>query len=175
MKLWLALVPFAVFLVAFLTGAIVLWFIGKRTKVTQSENRFGKTFHVESPVGMLDVHDEGKLDARLAEIPVYPGALPEKPSAREEVSELRVGGNAWREISTRYWTPDSAKQVWDFYRQQLPEWPQNLDGAQGRELIHRRPDCVMLIRVTGQQDRTSIEMCIKPVGYPHLFSGRGYR
>jgi hypothetical protein len=26
-------------------------------------------------------------------------------------------------------------QVWDFYRQQLPDWPSNLVNAQGREFI----------------------------------------
>ena len=41
----------------------------------------------------------------------------------------------------------------------------------GKELIHPEPDGVRLIRVTRQNDRTVIEICIKPVGYPHLFSG----
>jgi hypothetical protein len=52
-----------------------------------------------------------------------------------------------------------------------------LDENTGKELIHREPDGVRLIRVTRQKekDRTIIETCIKPPGYPHLFAGRGYR
>jgi hypothetical protein len=76
-----------------------------------------------------------------------------------------------QEVSSDYWTPDTVDEVWQFYRRQLPDWPRNLDASMGRELIHPDPDGVWLIRVTRQNDRTVIEICIKPVGYPHLFTG----
>jgi len=172
MKIWVVLVPFAAFAAAFCFGAVGLWWAAKRTRISQTETRAGKALHVDSPLGTLDVRPEAKLDARLARIPLYPGAMPENPAGAESVSELHIGGRTLQEISANYWTPDSTQQVWDFYRQQLPDWPRNLDEARGKELILQQTDCVLLIRVTKQQDRTLIETCIKPPGYPHLFERR---
>lgn len=172
---WLVLVPFAAFAAAFSFGAVALWIIGKRTKITQTETSAGNAVHVASPIGMLDVEPAKKLDDRLARIPVYPGAMPEDTAAAESIARLQLGGKLLEEISTSYWTPDDSKQVWEFYREQLSDWPQNLDGTQGgKELIRREQDYVLLVRVSGRPDRTIIDTCIKPPGYPHLFE-RGYR
>lgn len=76
MKTWLILIPFAAFATAFVTGALTLWFVGRRTKISQIGTRSGKTLHVESPLGTLDVRPDARLDPRLAQIPVYPGAMP---------------------------------------------------------------------------------------------------
>ena len=165
----LALVPFAAFAGAFLVGAVALWFLAKRTKISQTETRFGKTIHVETPVGTLDVRPESKLDARLAPIPIYPGAMPENPLAAESITDLKVGWKTAQDISATYWTSDSEKQVWDFYRQQLPEWPRNLVESQGKELIRREPGWTVLIRVSSGRDRTLIETSVKPPEYPHVF------
>jgi hypothetical protein len=172
-RVWLALVPFAAFAAAFLFGAVALWFLGKRTKIAQTETRAGKALHMESPLGTLDVHPEAKLDFRLASIPVYPGAMPENAMAAESVSELRIGWKTVQEISATYWTPDSVKQVWNFYRQHLPDWPRNLVQSQGKELIHNEPGWVLLIRVSGRRARTIIETSVKPPEYPHVL-GSGY-
>jgi hypothetical protein len=175
MKIWMMLLPFATFAAAFCFGAVALWYLAKRTKITQTETQFGKAVHVESPVAVLDVHPEGKLDSRLAQIPIYPGAMREEPLAAESVTELHVQGAVLQEISAQYWTPQEQREVWDFYRQQLPDWPQNLDGVQGgKELISRRQDYVLLVRVSRSGERTRIETCIKPPKYPHVFE-RGYR
>jgi hypothetical protein len=166
---WLALIPFAAFAAAFLIGAVALWFLGKRTEISQTETKFRKRLHVESPCGTLDVRPEAKLDSRLASIPLYPGAMPENASAAESVSDLRVGWKIARDISATYWTPASEEQVWNFYRQQLPDWPRNLVQAQSKELIHNEPGWVLLIRVSGGRDRTVIETSVKPPQYPHVF------
>jgi hypothetical protein len=39
--MWLALVPFAAFAVAFLAGGVALWFIAKRTKISQTDTKSG--------------------------------------------------------------------------------------------------------------------------------------
>jgi hypothetical protein len=169
MKTWLIWIPFAAFATAFVTGAIALWFLGKGTKMSQSETRSGKALHVESPLGSLDVRPEAKLDPRLAQIPNYPGAMPENAMSSESVSELRIGDRTLQEISAIYWTPDSVHQVWDFYRQHLPDWPRHLAEAQGKELIHQEADCVRLIRISTRGYRTLIETCLKPPKYPHVF------
>lgn len=166
--MWLALVPFAAFAGAFLVGALALWFLVKRTKISQTETKFGKSLHMESPVGTLDVRPEAKLDPRLAAIPIYPGAMPENPMGPEAVTEFRIGWKTFKDISATYWTPDSEKQVWDFYRQQLPDLPRNLDRSQGKELIHNEPGWVLLIRVSGRRDVTVIETSIKPPEYPDV-------
>jgi hypothetical protein len=167
--MWLALIPFAAFAVAFTFGALVLWWIAKRTRISQSDTASGKAVHVETPLGTLDMRPEAKLDPRLATIPIYPGAMPQNPLAAEEVSEIHFGWRTAQNISATYWTPDNEKQVWDFYRQQLPDWPRNLVNTQGKELIRNEPGWVLLIRVSGGGERTVIETSIKPPEYPHVF------
>ncbi len=167
--MWLALIPFVAFAGAFLVGAVALWFLAKSSKVSQSETKFGKTLHVETPVGTLDVGPKAKLDARLAPIPIYPGAMPENPMAAESITDLKVGWKTAQDISATYWTSDSETQVWDFYKQQLPDWPRNLVESQGKELIRHEPGWVLLLRVSGGRDRTIIETSVKPPGYPHVF------
>lgn len=110
--MWLALIPFIAFAVAFLVGAVALWFLAKKTKVSQAETKFGKTLHVETPVGTLDVRPEAKLDSRLATIPIYPGAMPQNPMAAESITDLKVGWKTAQDISATYWTLDSEKHVW---------------------------------------------------------------
>jgi hypothetical protein len=131
----MALIPFAAFAAAFLVGAVGLWFLVKTTKISQTYTSAGKTLHVESPLGTLDERHEAKVDPRLAQILVYPGALLQNPAGPEAVSELRVAGRTLMDISVTYWTSDSVQQVWDFYRQHLSDWRVNLDGAQGKELM----------------------------------------
>ncbi len=168
--MWLVLIPIACFAAAFLFGAVGLWHVAKRTRISQTETQAGKALHVESPLGTLDVHPEPNLDPRLAKIPAYPGAMRLHPSSADEVTDLHYGHTTLEEVSATYWTPDAEKTVWDFYRRELPDWPRNLDESVGQELIHPAADGVRLIRVTGRKDRTIIETCIKPPGYPHHFS-----
>lgn len=165
--MWMVLIPFAAFAVAFFGGAVALWFIAKRTKISPIEGGTGT--HVDSPLGTLDVRSDKKLDSRLARIPLYPGAMAVNPAAAQAVSIAQVGGRTLQDISATYWTPDSEKQVWNFYRQQLPDWPRNLIDTRGRELIEHESDCELLIRITREQDRTVIETSVKPPGYPLLF------
>ncbi len=153
----------------FCVGVLALRYIAKGLRVSQTETKCGKSVHVDCALGTLDVHPEPKLDPRLAAIPLYPGAMPENATAAESVTELHCGKRTLQEIATTYWTPDDPKQVWNYFRETLPDWPRNLDQARGKELIHQETDCVLLIRITGQQDRTLIEMSIKPRGYPNLF------
>ncbi len=207
--MWLALVPFAAFAGAFLVGAVALWILGKRSTISQTETKFGKTLHLETPVGTLDVRPQAKLDPRLAPIPIYPGAMPENiyvgtaalgcpadsksrtitnaetlgPAAQgqpgaavptlkmaaESVTDLRVGCKTAQDISATYWTSDNEKQVWDFYRQQLPDWPRNLAESQGKELIRHEPGWTLLIRISSGRDRTLIETSVKPPEYPYVF------
>ncbi|HET7891050.1 MAG TPA: hypothetical protein VFL34_05970, partial [Candidatus Sulfotelmatobacter sp.] len=167
---WLAFIPFAAFAGAFFVGAVGLWFLAKRSKISQTETKFGKALHVETPVGTLDVRPEAKLDPRLAPIPIYPGAMPENPMAVESITDLKVGWKTAQDISATYWTPDGEKQVWDFYRQHLPDWPQNLVESQGKELIRHAPGWTLLIRVSSRRDRTIIETSVKPPEYPHVFA-----
>ena len=167
--MWMALIPFAAFAAAFLLGAVGLWFLVKTTKISQTYTSAGKVLHMESPLGTLDERHEAKVDPRLAQIPVYPGALAQNPAAPEAVSELRFAGAIFQDISVTYWTPDDLTKVWNFYRQRLPDFQVNLDAAQSKELIQRGQDYVRLVRVYGQAGRTVIETCIKPPDYPNGF------
>jgi hypothetical protein len=171
--MWLFLVPVAAFLIAFLVGAVALWAIARSSAITQTQTKSGNAIHVHTPIGTLDSEPQDKLDPRLAKVPVYPGALREDPASAQTVTRMDLNHGVLEEVSSDYWTPDSADEVWQFYRRQFPDWPRNLDESVGKELIHSEPDGVRLIRVTRQNDRTVIAICIKPVGYPHLFTGGG--
>lgn len=167
--MWLAFIPFAAFATAFLVGAIALWYIVKYTKISENYTSAGKSVHLDNPLGTLDIRREVQLDPRLAQIPLYPGARPQNPSSPESVTELRIRGHVLQDISVAYSTSDNAQQVWDFYRQQLPDWQENLDTAQGKELISREGDGVRLVRISNDGERTVIETCLKPPSYPHGF------
>jgi hypothetical protein len=171
--MWLFLVPVAAFVIAFLVGAVVLWAIAKKSTITQTQTKAGTALHLHTPLGTLDSTPQEQLDPRLAQLPVYPGALRENAMAAETVTQMDFNHGLLQEVSSTYWTPASEDEVWKFYRQQLPEWPRNLDEARGKELIHPERDGVRLIRLTRDGDRTIIEICIKPVGYPHLFTSGG--
>jgi len=171
--MWLALVPVAAFVVAFVVGAVALWAIAKSSTLTQTQTKAGKAFHLHTPIGTLDSEPQEQLDPRLAKFPVYPGAMREDPTTAETITQMDFNHGVLQEISSVYWTPDSVDEVWQFYRHQLPDWPRNLDESAGKELIRPEPDGVRLIRVTRQSGRTVIDICIKPVGYPHLFTGGG--
>jgi hypothetical protein len=165
------LIPFAFFAFAFCFGALAIWYLSKRSRISQ--NATGSALHVESLIGTLDVQQEAKLDPRLARIPLYPGSMMVNPAAAQSVSEAHFGRRTLQEISASYWTMDSTEQVWEFYRHQLPDWPRNLADARGRELICHETDCVLLLRIAKRQDdQTLIEMMIKPPGYPNLFERR---
>jgi hypothetical protein len=169
--MWLGLIPVAAFVIVFIVGALALWAIAKSSTITKTQTKSGKAIHVHTPIGTLDSEPQGTLDPRLAILPVYPGAMREDPASAQTVTRMDLNQGVLQEISSDYWTPDSLDEVWQFYRRQLPEWPRNLDESMGKELIHPEPDGVRLIRVTRTNDRTLIQVCIKPVGYPHLFTG----
>ena len=164
----LALIPVAAFLIAFLVGAVALWAIAKSSTVSQAQTKSGKALHVHTPLGTIDSEPQDKLDPRLAKLPVYPGAMRKDPATAQTVTRTDFNHGVLQEFSSDYWTLDPVDEVWRFYRRELPDWPRNLDESQGKELIHPEPDGVRLIRVTRYGDRTAIEICIKPVGYPHL-------
>jgi hypothetical protein len=169
--MWLGLIPVAAFVIAFLVGAVALWAIAKSSTVTETQTKSGKAIHVHTPIGTLDSEPQDKLDSRLAKLPAYPGAMRGDAASAQTVTRMDLNHGVLQEVSSDYWTPDSPDEVWQFYRRQLPDWPRHLDESRGKELIHAESDGVRLIRVTRQTDRTVIEICIKPVGYPHLFSG----
>ena len=164
----LALIPVAAFLIAFLVGAVALWAIAKSSSVSETQTKSGKALHVHTPLGTIDSEPQDKLDPRLAKLPVYPGAMRKDPATAQRVTRTDFNHGVLQEVSSEYWTLDPVDEVWRFYRRELPDWPRNLDKSQGKELIHPEPDGVRLIRVTRYEDRTAIEICIKPVGYPHL-------
>jgi hypothetical protein len=169
--MWLGLVPLAAFLVAFLVGAVALWAIAKNSTMRETQTKAGTAVHLHTPIGTLDSEPQDKVDPRLARLPLYPGAMRKDPATRQTVTRVDLNHGVLEEVSSDHWTPDTVDQVWQFYRAQLPDWPRNLDESMGKELIHPEPDGVRLIRITRQNDRTLIEICIKPVGYPHLFTG----
>jgi hypothetical protein len=145
----------------------VVW-LAKRVKITETETKAGKASHFDSPLGTLDVTPEEELDARLASILIYPGSLRQSPLSADMVSDH----TSLQEVFACLLDSACGTNRVGI----LPDWPRKLDESIGMELIHPEPDGARLIRVTREKekDRTVIETCIKPPGYPHLFAGRSY-
>jgi hypothetical protein len=59
--MWLALVPIAAFVVAFLVGAVALWAIAKGSTVTETPTKARKALHVHTPIGTLDSEPQEQL------------------------------------------------------------------------------------------------------------------
>src|ERR1700724_4630546 len=109
--MWLALVPVAAFVIAFLVGALVLWSMAKSSTITETQTKAGKSLHVQTPIGSLDSLPQEKLDPRLAKLPSYPGALPEDPASAATVTQLDFNHGVLQEGSATYWTGDSENDV----------------------------------------------------------------
>ena len=86
--MWLALVPVAAFVIAFVVGAILLWSLAKNSTITETQTKAGKSIHVQTPIGALDSLPQEKLDPRLANLPSYPGALPEDAASAATLTQL---------------------------------------------------------------------------------------
>jgi hypothetical protein len=118
--MWLALVPVAAFVIAFLVGALLLWSIAKSSTITETQTKAGKALHLQTPIGSLDSIPQEKLDPRLAKLPSYPGALREDPASAATVTQLDFNHGVLQEVSATYWTADSEDEVWQFFGASCP-------------------------------------------------------
>lgn len=165
MPVFVIFVPLLIFMAVCVGGFFAMLRFIKKTKVTTEMTNAGEAMHMETPLGTFDVRPETKLDARIASIPSYPGALPNQPGIADQVTEFHFRGQATTEVSTSYWTPDPAQVVQEFYARELPAWNRNLIAHTGWERVEQLPDCVRMVRVYTAQGRTIIEHSIKPADY----------
>ena len=113
--MWLALVPVAAFVIAFVVGALLLWSLAKNSTITKTQTKAGKSIHVQTPIGPLDSLPQERLDPRLAKLPFYPGALREDAASAADLTQLDFNHGVLQEVSATYWTPDSVDSVWHFF------------------------------------------------------------
>src|SRR5689334_8570193 len=165
MPVFLIFVPVLIFLGVFLGGFFAMLRFVRKTRMTSEMTASGEALHLQTPLGTVDIRPESKLDARLASIPVYPGALPVQPAVADQVTEFHFRSHTTTDVSTSCWTPDPVKTVEDFYRRELPGWTRNLIEHSGWELVEATRNCVRMVRVFASQDRTIIEHSIKPADY----------
>ena len=165
MPVFVIFVPLLIFLAVCVGGFFAMLRFIRKTKVTTNMTDAGEAMHMETPLGTFDVRPEKKLDARLASIPSYPGALPNQPEIADEVTEFHFHGQATTEVNTSYWTPDRAQVVTEFYTRELPGWNRNLIEHTGWERVEQLSEYVRMVRVYSAQGRTIIEHSIKPADY----------
>jgi len=165
MPVFLIFLPLLIFLGVCIGGFFVMLRFIKKTKVISEMTASGEAVHMETPLGTFDVRPETKLDARLSTIPLYSGALAVDPGIADRVTEFQFKGQATREVSTSYWTPDDFKAVQDFYTRELPAWSRNMIEHTGWERVEQLADCVRMVRVYQAPGRTIIEHSIKPADY----------
>ena len=118
-----AIVVGVIFVIAFLTigGLAVAGYVfAKRIHVTETRDEQGreKTLQVETPLGRLRVDQGDRVDPKLLNIPLYPGAVALEPrhGARVDV-DLDFADKRLRVLAVEMETPDEVEKVIEFYRE----------------------------------------------------------
>jgi len=141
-----------------LTIAQVLMRFIRGIQANVSDGASGKTVHIQTPVGTVDLKPNTSLHPALASILVYPGAAPLESQPPEYEADIALLGREFQILVAGYWTATPEDVVWQFYRRELPGWQENNQGgARGRSLMRCEQDCERSVRVYSQNGRTQIE------------------
>lgn len=159
----LPLIPLAAPIVFVVVIAFLIhWMVrSMRRNVRLSLEDFGggKEVHIRAPIGTLDVQPHAKLGHDLAQIPLYPGAIPLADGVAEYEADVRLLNREFHLITANYWTPTPPEIVLDFYRRELQGWTESrLDHS----FTHDAGECVRKVRISAKSDRTLIEIGVRP-------------
>lgn len=119
----------------------------------------GGEVHLRGTMGSLDVQPHAKLGPQLAQIPLYPGAMPLAPGVAEYAADVHFLNREFHLLTANYWTPTPFEIVLDFYRRELPGWSESrLDHS----FTYDADDCLRKVRISVKGDRTVIEVGVRP-------------
>jgi hypothetical protein len=107
---------------ALILGAI---FIAHNVRLQHRDTAEGSRVRVETPFGDVNIDARDNLRPESAGIPVYPGAYREHGDDGGVVLDFDSKEGREKRVSVvaaQYSTTDSASEVRDFYRAQLPNW-----------------------------------------------------
>ncbi|HEU5021338.1 MAG TPA: hypothetical protein VFT60_05590 [Bryobacteraceae bacterium] len=114
---------------------------------------------IETPGGRLDIHTHDGMDPALAGIPIYPGATRLSDSgggANIEWTSANGDGDSLYVMAGEYRTQDSARDVLDFYRRQLPNLIVVSERGRDTDLEYRKGGIRRIIAIREKHDGTRI-------------------
>ena len=114
---------------------------------------------VETPGGRLDIRTHENMDPALAGIPVYPGATLVSDSggdANIEWSSADGNRDGLYVMGGEYRTQDSAREVREFYRRQLPNLIVTKEKGRDTDLEYRKGGITRIISIREKHDGTRI-------------------
>jgi len=114
---------------------------------------------VETPGGRLDIRTHETMDPALVGIPIYPGATRTPDSgggANIEWNSADGGGDSLYVMAGEYRTHDSARDVLDFYRRQLPSLIVVKERGHDTDLEYRKGGIRRIIAIREKHDGTRI-------------------
>ncbi len=114
---------------------------------------------IDTPGGRLDIRTHETLDPALAGIPIYPGAMRVSDSgggANIEWSSADGDGDSLYVMAGEYRTRDSARDVLDFYRRQLPNLIVVKERGRDTDLEYRKGGIRRIVSIREKQDGTRI-------------------
>ena len=114
---------------------------------------------IETPGGRLDVRTHDRMDPSLSGIPVYPGAtrMPDScGGAAIEWTSADGDGDSLYVMAGEYRTFDSARDVRDFYRRQLPSLIVISEKGRDTDLEYRKGGIRRIISIREKHDGTRI-------------------
>lgn len=136
-------------------------YFAHNVRVHETENRRGKTVHVETPVGSIQVREGARLSASDLGVALYPGAAPLGDGAKVVNLDLSFLGAEQRQLgvlAAEFTTPDDPDRVINFYLKECPAWSYHSrrDGAVEIETNDGGKKRVVAIRRSGHGSRITI-------------------
>lgn len=119
----------------------------------------GHDLAIETPGGRLDIRTHETMDPALAGIPIYPGATRVSDSGGGANIEWRSAdgdGDSLYVMAGEYRTHDSARDVLNFYRRQLPNLIVIKERDRDTDLEYRKGGIRRIISIREKHDGTRI-------------------
>jgi hypothetical protein len=155
MRLAPILLPFLFFAIAFLVIVGRVLSLMKRARFSVSNTPAGKSVHLETPLGGLDLNPHPDTDPALAAIPLFPNAS--RSAMPEYEANIQFRGKANRYIGVTYTTDAALAEVFAFYRNALPDWQENQQLQAGHELTHPIAGGDLAVKIRQQGKVTCIQ------------------
>jgi hypothetical protein len=133
----------------------------RQIRAVVSDGALGKTIHLDTPAGAVDIKPRTGRDPVLAALPLYPGSLPFEPEKPGYDTSFNLFGRGLQLTAEKYWTADGAGAVRDFFERNLPgwQWDRHYD-ASGDRLRHDEGETILAITIRREDGRTIIEPAV---------------
>lgn len=109
----------------------------KNARIAVSDDaQAGKTLHLKSQFGDIDLRAKPTHDPGLESIPKYPGAIALDPKSELEM-EIHLAGRDGRYIEQACWTSDPFSVVLAYYQREFPNWKEDSAFSRGAPGAYR--------------------------------------